>query len=274
MNSSPFRYPGGKSKMIPIIMEYLEPLLENENEFCDVFTGGGSVALAVAEKYPNLNIILNDKDTWIYSFWDVVSGKSTQYLDDLLKLIETPVTIELFNQLNDQEDDSILGSAYRALFFNRACFSGIVKKKDNKVLSSPIGGRQQLSKYKVNCRYNSKKLQSKIIKINKLLSGRTQVLNQDINDYLIDATCPVYCDPPYFLAGEELYSEYMKLKEHMMMADLLKKRKPNWILSYDDAPIIRELYKDNKVIDLAARYSINGVKNQWSKKNELLILGT
>jgi hypothetical protein len=59
--------------------------------------------------------------------------------------------------------------------------------------------------------------------------------------------------------------------EHKQLSINLKNRS-NWILSYDDEIEIRELYKDNKIIDLEAHYSINGKKKEWSNKNELIIL--
>ena len=63
----------------------------------------------------------------------------------------------------------------------------------------------------------------------------------------------------------------MKPAEHIKMAELLNKKK-NWILSYDDCKEVRDLYKDSEIIDLAARYCINGKKNSWAHKNELIIL--
>jgi len=55
------------------------------------------------------------------------------------------------------------------------------------------------------------------------------------------------------------------------LAVLLYKQK-NWVLSYDDCDEIRELHDFNEIIDLAARYCINGKKDKWNHKNELIIL--
>jgi len=264
MNKSPFRYPGSKAKMLPILMEHIDKLMENQSTFTDAFVGGGSVALEVATKYPNATIYLNDKDVWMFSFWDIVCGDATDQLPDLLSLIDQPATLEQFYKLRAIEEPDRLQCAYNAIFFNRTTFSGILK-------SGPIGGKGQKSKYPVDCRYNAAKIKKKIIAMNKLLSGRTTVDCKDICDYLPNKTGAIYLDPPYFKQGKALYTEYMKPAEHEAMADILRK-KTDWILSYDDCEQIRMMYDNCYIIDLAARYCINGKKSSWEKKNELIIL--
>ncbi len=265
---TPFRYPGSKNKMLPILMEHIGERIKNETAFTDAFVGGGSVVLEVATKYPDVELLINDKDVWMFSFWDIVCGKHTSQLSDLLLLIDQPATLEQFYKLreaNDERKPDRLEAAYSAIFFNRTTFSGILK-------SGPIGGKGQTSKYPVDCRYNAAKIKKKVIAMNKLLAGRTSVDNLDINQYLgAKSKGLVYLDPPYYIKGSALYTEFMKPAEHIHMAGVLS-HKENWILSYDDCPEVRALYKDNKIIDLAARYCINGKKSAWSKKNELIIL--
>jgi len=269
MTLSMFRYPGGKSKMLPILMEYISKVHKNAWPFCDAFVGGGCVALEVAAKYPLGRIYLNDKDYWIYSFWDIVAGKETSKLPDLLKLIDQPATLEQFYKLKGEATNDKLRCAYKAIFLNRTTFSGILK-------SGPIGGKDQKSEYTVDCRYNADKLKKKITACNKLLQGRATVTNYDISEYLfryVDCCMTVYLDPPYYNKGSALYTEFMQPSEHIEMANvLLKSAVTKWILSYDDCPQVRELYSKNTIIDLAARYCINGKKNSWEKKNELIIL--
>ncbi len=267
---TPFRYPGAKNKMLPILMEYIGQVHKDAYPFCDAFVGGGSVALEVAGKYPKSHIYLNDKDFWIYSFWDVVAGSETSKLPDLLALIDQPATLEQFYKLKEEDTADKLRCAYKAIFLNRTTFSGILK-------SGPIGGKEQNSKYPVDCRYNAAKLKKKILACNKLLQGRTKVYNMDSMECCFktqDCNTTIYLDPPYYNKGSALYTEFMQVAEHVRMADFLNTEVPTnkWILSYDDCPEIRQLYSKNKIIDLAARYCINGKKNAWEKKNELIIL--
>lgn len=263
---SPFRYPGSKAKLLTILMEHLNPLLQNSKCFIDVFVGGGSVLLEVAQKYPKINLYANDKDYWMYCFWKIVAGNDNKKLQELFRLIDQPVTLEQFYKLREVKTNDDVECAYRAIFFNRTAFSGILK-------SGPIGGKEQKSQYTIDCRYNGKKLKEKITKCHKLLVDRTQVNNEDCFWYkpLHHTNDPAYLDPPYYIKGNSLYIEGMQPKEHNNLSFMLDKRK-NWVLSYDDCPEIRVLYSNKQIVDLAARYCINGKKDNWENKKELIIL--
>jgi len=265
MNLSIYRYPGAKNKLLPLIEKHIENIITDS--FADCFTGGGSVLLHVAKKYPKIKLYANDKNYNIYSFWKLVSGNDDEAINRLFNLIDVKPTIELFYKLKEESTISsdIVRSAYIGIFLNKCSFSGIGV--------NPIGGKNQSSKYTVDCRYNAKKIKTKILEIKKLLQGRTQVDNCDIINYdILSTDIPVYLDPPYFLKGKDLYSVYMKNNEHTSLSNILKTRK-KWVLSYDDCNEIRSLYKDHQIIDINAKYSINGKKTEWSQKNELLIIG-
>lgn len=263
---TPFRFPGAKNKILPILMEYLGKVHKDAYPFCDAFVGGASVALEAASIYPKSHIYLNDKDYWIYSFWDIVAGKETDKLSDLLQLIDQPVTLEQFFKLKEEETQDKLFCAYKAIFLNRTAFSGIFK-------SGPIGGKEQKSKYTVDCRYNAVKLKKKILACNKLLQGRTSVYNLDIIDFLATQDCntTIYLDPPYYKQGQALYTEFMKSNEHAKLADTLKKTS-KWILSYDNCEEIIDLYSWANIHFIDASYCIRGTKTNWHKTKEVLIL--
>jgi len=264
---TPFRYAGSKNKMLPILMEHLSPLLSKSNSFCDVFIGGGSVLLEVAAKYPTIKLFGNDKDKWVSSFWSIVASDDTQKLDELIRRLEAQPTIELFYKLRETPATTDIDYAYRALFFNRTCFSGILS-------SGPIGGREQKSKYKVDCRYNFQKLKKKILECNKLLIGRTTIDNVDVMSYyaLKDESCVAYCDPPYVAAGKMLYPEYMTIKQHEQFSKIILSRK-KWVLSYDNSDVIKDIYGDTcDIYDAVSNYCISGIKKEWSQKLELIIV--
>ncbi len=267
MTLTPFRYPGAKNKLLPVIMKHIDVMMIDKTAFCDAFVGGGSVALEVATNYPSIHININDKDWWMYCFWDTVCESTDGSFEQLLKLIDQKPTIELFNSLRKDTSTDKLTCAYKAIFFNRTTFSGIFK-------SGPIGGKGQKSKYPIHCRYNADKLKSKIKAIRTLLIGRCSVSNFDINEYLPMICCPIYLDPPYYIKGSALYTESMKPGEHEAMRDILNK-KDDWLLSYDDCPEVRYLYKDIKsparIYAINARYCICSGNVDWTDKNEVLI---
>jgi DNA adenine methylase len=263
---TPFRYPGSKNKLLPVLMEHLDQILMDQNTFMDVFVGGGSVLLEVARKYPKVQLYANDKDHWMYCFWKVVASDDSNKLNELFKLMAQEPTLELFYKLRNEPTNDEIECAYRAIFFNRTTFSGIF-------YSGPIGGKEQKSKYPIGCRYNVEKLRQKILYCHHLLVGRTQVSGLDFEEYpdFINTEYPAYLDPPYYIKGNILYLEQMTPTKHERLASILQTRK-KWVLSYDDCLEIRRLYSQNKIIDLSARYCINGKKDNWESKNEFIIL--
>ena len=262
---TPFRYPGSKNKLLSDLMPYLDEMLKEQHNFSDAFVGGGSVLLAIASQYPNINLFANDKDYWIYCFWQIVANEDRAQLDSLLGMMEAKPTIELFKKLREEKPLTDVDCAYRAIFFNRTTFSGIAR-------SGPIGGEEQKSKWTVDCRYNFPKLKSKIEKCHLLLKGRTQVENEDITDYdyLLDTDYPVYLDPPYVRAGKMLYPVFMTDNDHAKLSNIILPRK-NWILSYDDHLLVRQLYGSCDIYDITHKYCIDGKKTAWSQKSEIII---
>lgn len=265
--SSNLRYPGGKSKMLPLIMEHLDPLLINSKYYIEPFVGGGSVMLHVAANYPNLQLFINDKNYGVASFWSIVTGTDDQKINQLITLIDQKPTVDLYAQLREDKSLDPVMCAYKMLFFNKCNFSGIET-------SGPIGGTKQESKYKIDCRYNPAKIKQGIKDINQVTRGRVVASNVDINNCFVlwNSDYPAYLDPPYVWKGSELYVNYMEQPEHEQMAKRLASRS-NWLLSYDDCPEVRALYAEKEIVNLSVRYSINGKKEAWSAKKELLIKG-
>ena len=86
----------------------------------------------------------------------------------------------------------------------------------------------------------------------------------------------LYADPPYWVANKSTYYNYVFTEEdHILLAELMHKMPNNikFIISYDDVPQIRELYKD-MFIETTNQYgySMNtGTGDNQIKKIELLI---
>ena len=56
---TPLRYPGGKSRACVKMDQYI-PDLRDFKEYREPFLGGGSVAIHITKKYPNLNVRVSD----------------------------------------------------------------------------------------------------------------------------------------------------------------------------------------------------------------------
>jgi len=83
-----------------------------------------------------------------------------------------------------------------------------------------------------------------------------------------------YCDPPYTVTSKGGYYDHeFKEADHRRLAQLLRGIKGQFLLSYDDAPLVRELYGDFTIEQTApVTYTRNNRRGQPMKQvRELLI---
>ena len=77
----------------------------------------------------------------------------------------------------------------------------------------------------------------------------------DFEDFLNDYPGYVYCDPPYVDAESVYYFKRGQSFDHHRFAEVLKSRESGWLLSYNDHPLVRELY---------AGYQMDRFKVEWT----------
>ena len=254
------KYPGGKTRMVKDIL----PLLPKNNEFTDVFVGGGSIALAYAAKYKEAQMYLNDLDPFTYALWNVTANGTNKEIERLLEFVAITPTIKLFNEYRERIDTTDrVERAYFCIVFHQCTFSGMFN-------GGPIGGQAQKSKWKIDCRYNSKAIAGKIVEIRSLLHGRTTVTNQDFRDLEMKGT--VYLDPPYVEVGNKIYDMAFKEQDHKDLAAKVLALNTPWLLSYNDVPVVRNLYEDCNIEVLGRKAAMTSFcKGGCKTKSELLI---
>lgn len=67
----------------------------------------------------------------------------------------------------------------------------------------------------------------------------------------------IYLDPPYYEKGRRLYYDFYEARDHVQIYRLLTKRfaKKRWVISYDDVPPIRDLYRERQQLAYGVGYS-------------------
>jgi DNA adenine methylase len=262
-----FRYPGAKTRLIKKFDRLLDAMIQGKEAFVEPFVGGGSVGLYVAEKYPLLPLYFNDLDPWISAFWSVMGDGTHLEHQRLLTLVNRQPTIKMFHELRDRGPRDVIEEAFYAVFFNRTTFSGILD-------AGPIGGLQQNSKWKVDCRYNADLLMSSIDAIYQLLHGRVTVTRGN-GIQRIEFGCHsgmlLYVDPPYYEKGNDLYPISMTHEDHLDLVRSMRTTTASWILSYDSCAFVKEMYTGYPALEINARYSVSGQNREnWVAKREFL----
>jgi len=264
MKASLFRYPGSKAKLVDSLDPFLTELVRGATEFHDVFTGGMSVTLHMATKHPHLALHVNDLDPRMAAFYRVLTKpEATKALCGMIR--DTTPTVEWFREVRETPPETEVELAYHAMFFNRCCFSGILD-------GNPIGGWNQTSEWTVGCRFNANRVSEEVGKVAAAIGGRLVPHEEDAISYIeARPDARVYIDPPYWVAGDQLYSVQMPKDKHARLASVLKNH-ANWVLSYDDAQPVRDLYAFARIEEISVRYSVAGEKKAQKKAQELVIL--
>jgi len=296
---TPLRYPGGKSRAVKTIMEFIPA---DCGELCSPFLGGGSFELAVAERGTKVRAydifkplvwfwesllstphqLAEAADSYRVSHPDYLLRKSRK--DEELVPVRGLLKDE-FHKLREElrtETTHSLQNAAKFYAINRSSFSG----------ATFSGGFSKRASY---ARFTD----SSIDRIRNFKEPNLTVAQAHFKDSIPkhpDAF--LYLDPPYMLKKEyipehadertgklidgywmdrdRLYGKDGDLHssfDHKGLHDILTQRK-NWVLSYNDSPEIRDLYKNYKIVDAEWAYGMKNVKQKkMGSSSEILIIG-
>lgn len=261
MNCSPLRYPGGKSKIAPVISRIIE---ENDlygSVMFEPFCGGAGIGLNLLFSGVISTLMINDKDFGVSSLWRAI-------LDDYEGLLDRIDKVEVsVEEWKTQKNILCFSQHWRevgfaTLFLNRCNRSGVLK-------GGCIGGLKQDGKWKIDARFNKEKLIERISKIHSFRDS-IHIYNRDIFDFWEKIAKPVseltktfaYLDPPYWGQGKSLYREYFTEEQHIQLAKVLSETDIPFILSYDDVDNVKDLYRFAQVENLSLRYSANRRRNE------------
>jgi DNA adenine methylase len=262
------RYPGGKKKVAYDLAKMLvrddeSPVLEFREPYC----GSAAVTFTLLQFAQfRGKVWLNDLDPGIAALWTTVIQKPEVLVSLIEKFVPAvPTYREYKDCLLDPGCCASMPPAelgFRKLAVHQMSFSGL-----GTCAGSPIGGWDQgpdnPKTYDISCRWNPKALIPAIRKLHLSLQGRV-VENQCTQlDAVTVVQAPgpgvcLYLDPPYVKAGGNLYQfAYHEDEPHRQLAAALKASPHRWLLSYDDHPLVHELYAGYPIEKTKWAYTIN-----------------
>lgn len=256
---SPLRYPGSKRRLAEYIWQALDVNGLKPSLYVEPFVGGGSVALRFLQDESIEQVILMDIDPWVANFWKTVFF----HTDWLIEQIEsTDVTIEKWKTIKNSSPKTIFEKAWAGFYLNRTSFSGILEKK-----AGPIGGKEQVSEYKIDCRFPRATLVDRVRKISAFKDkvkavwciswedGIARITHKQKLGDLPKDNLFFYFDPPFFEKADSLYRFYFENRDHVRLRDFLLTLEDKWLLSYDSADQVFALYGD------ALKHGTNGTRH-------------
>ncbi len=244
---SPLRYPGGKRRLAGYIAATIRLNGLRPKLFVEPFAGGASVALQLLNDGLVERVALGEKDPLLASFWKIVFTDHEWLVE---KLRETEPTLVNWDRFKKERHKTDRQRALACIFLNRTSFSGIIAPG-----GGPLGGRAQASAYPIGCRYAVELIAKRIAQVAQL-SERVLFVNQGDWQHTIRRVKArklqanevlYYFDPPFYYKADSLYRFFFDETNHQRLHDALGSLGQPWLLSYDAAEPIIELYQHNGI---------------------------
>lgn len=233
---SPFRYPGGKTWLVPEIKRRINGLYQKPAHFIEPFAGGGIISLTVAAENLAGKIIMGEKDPEVASIWKTIL-RNPDYLCDQIKHFD--VTLPNVQEVINKNPTNLREKAFRAIIKNRTFRGGILAPGAGLVKSGENGKG-------LKSRWYPETLIKRIHAIH-FMKSRICFFEEDafslLNKYANDKNAFFFIDPPYSYgkksAGKRLYL-YNEI-DHVQLFGDMSKVKGDFIMTYDDTDEIVEL---------------------------------
>lgn len=258
---TPLRYPGGKSRVAPMLIEKFPSGIK---EFREPFLGGASVALLFSQKHPEIPVWVNDKYEYLYNFWVTLQEDGDNLSDVLVGIKEDHSTEEKAKELfiSAKEEISKADPFRKAVLFwilNKCSYSGLTENSSFSASASRQNFTTRGAKHLKNI--------SEIIQ-------HWEITNLDYTEVLQPDGDGVFCflDPPYKI-GSYLYgtnAEMHKSFDHDDFIAQCKKCPNKWMVTYNNDIDLKEGYKGYNQEEFRITY---GMKHRADNrhKSELLV---
>lgn len=219
----PIPYIGGKTRLASKIIA----LFPEHTTYVEAFAGGAQVLF---RKDPSKVEVLNDLDYEVVNFYRCCQS----HYEELVRYLRFTVASRKWFDILNATDPATLTDIQRAarfLYLQKNCFGGLVKNQHfHYGITQPSN-------------FNPERIPKAIEETHHRLA-RVQIeslpYEQVLEKYDRSSTL-AYLDPPYW--DRKLYKFNFKENDFRAMVEHLKALKGKFILSLDDHPKVREVFK-------------------------------
>jgi DNA adenine methylase len=260
---SPFRYPGGKSRLRATIISWMSRLEFRPTHFVEPFAGGASIGLAIAELDLADHVTLAEIDPDVSAVWDVVlNGQAAAFAD---RISTFRLSRSTANEVIADEPTDQLARAFRCLLLNRISRAGIM---------APGAGwlNQGENGHGIQSRWYPKTLANRVASTKALRHKVTFVQRDGLEVLKKFANHPravAFVDPPYVVngrgAGRRLYTHHNVNCDELFK--IIKSFRGPMIITYHRSVIVERLAKAAGI----RRHTITVQTGHTRSKRELIM---
>jgi DNA adenine methylase len=237
---SPFRYPGGKTWLIPYIRQWLTSIEKQPAIFIEPFAGGSIVGLTVAFEGLAEHVVLVELDKQVAAVWQTIIEGEAEWLAE--RILSFDVTLQSVQDVLSLETMDTREEAFRTILKNRTYHGGILAPGSSLIKNGENGKG-------LKSRWYPETLAKRIRAIGRIRDRFTFIYGDGISvmqGYARRKRAAFFIDPPYTAgganskrAGKRLYTHHEI--DHELLLSTTERAAGDVLLTYDDSPDVRNL---------------------------------
>ena len=230
---SPFRYPGGKTWLIPTIRKWFKQASQDSQLF-EPFAGGGIITLtAIAEGYfQKATMVELDED--MAAAWETIfSEENCAWLVN--RIMTFKVTAQEISTAISLAETGVKEKGFATIVRNRTNHGGILAKGSGLIKTGEAGKGLASRWYPSTLARRIQDANAMRKKITFIHGNALDIMEQ----HLDTPNAFFFIDPPYTIAGKRLYNHFDV--DHKKIFELASKMEGHFLLTYDDTNDIRSL---------------------------------
>lgn len=260
---SPFRYPGGKTWLVPRVRRWLLGLPKRPEAFIEPFAGGGIIGLTVAAEGLADHVTLVELDEQVAAVWQTILDGNGEWLAE--KIISFNLTAETVEKILSNPPSTRRDLAFQTIVKNRISHGGILAPGAGRIKTGE-GGKG------IGSRWYPETLGKRILKIAAMRDTITFVHKdglQVLRENARRASAAFFIDPPYTAAGKRAGSRLYTYHEldHEVLFDITNALAGDFLMTYDNCKRVRQLAKKHGF----AMEAVAMKSTHHAKMTELLI---
>jgi len=237
---SPFRYPGGKTWLVPVLRAWLNSFTQTPGLFVEPFAGGGIASLTVAFERLAGHVVMAETDDGVAAVWKtILNGQGEWLAREILGFELTAANVQ--RALAEDSNGSAVSLRQRAfltILRNRVQRGGIMAPGAGLVKNGE-------NNRGLNSRWYPETLARRIREISMNLDRISFHAGDGftlIDEYISEESAAFYVDPPYMKAARRLYRNWQV--DHRRLFERMEAVSGSFLMSYDNDPEIRDMAKE------------------------------
>lgn len=237
---SPFRYPGGKTWLVPEVRQWVKSASNKPSVFVEPFAGGAITGLSIAAEGLAERVFLCELDSDVAAVWDTLfHGSDDDVSEFAKKIIDFDVTLGNVKKVLESKPRSPKNRAFKTIIKNRMQRGGIMAAGAGLVKAGEAGKG-------LKSRWYPETL-AKRIEVLRSLKDRIDFEQGDafevVRRFADDPDAFFFIDPPYTAGGKKAGSRLYTHNEidHEGLFALMASVQGTVMMTYDDAPEVRDL---------------------------------